>query len=103
MSTGDSTSPRLPRPTWWNLLATPTVRSMILTWVIVIAVGYGFYVFTSRHNDELRQSLSSTQSSLGDLDKRLRQGDSSAIAEIETMRKQVQEFDRVLGAQRDQF
>jgi hypothetical protein len=102
MSTGESNSPR-PSPSWWNLLATPTVRSMVLTWVIIIVVGYGLYVLTGRRDDELRQTLSSTQSSIGDLDKRLRQGDSSAIAEIEAMRKQVQEFDRVLGAQRDQF
>lgn len=80
-----------------------TMRGMLLTYAVILALGFLFYWMTSRKNDELRTGLNSTQSSLGDLERRVRQGDTSAVAEIEAMRKRVEEFDRSLATQREQF
>jgi len=58
---------------------------------------------TSRKSEELRTGLTSTRTSITDLEHRVRQGDTSAVAEIESMRKRVEDFDRVLATQREQF
>jgi len=76
---------------------------VIFTWVIIVALFSAFQWMTSRKSDELRNGLSSTQFSLGDLERRVQQGDTSAVAEIEAMRRRVEDFDRVLATQREQF
>jgi len=84
-------------------LLSPQTGSLFLIWLAVALVAGALYYFTSRQSDEFRKGMSATQSTLSDLDQRLRAGDSSAIAEIEAMRRRVQDFDRALTAQREQF
>lgn len=105
MSTGEpiSASENSPASRRFPGSLPPTTRMMLLTWGIVCLAGYALYQITSQQSAEIRQGLSATQSTLSDLDQRLRAGDSSAITEIETMRKRVEEFDRTLATQRDQF
>jgi hypothetical protein len=97
MSTGGPTSGR----TAWGMSA--STRMLLLTWVVIVVGGYVFQMATSQKTNELRKQLTSTQSSISDLERRIKEGDTSAIAELEAMRKQVADFDRVLAAQRDQF
>jgi len=97
MSTGGPTAGR----TVWGLSA--STRMLLLTWVVIVVGGYVFQMATSQKTAELRKELNSTQSSISDLEGRIKQGDTSAIAEMEAMRRQVADFDRVLAAQREQF
>ena len=105
MSTGAPTSPSEDSPTSDRPsgLLPPTTGMMLLTWGIVCLAGYTLYQITSRQSADIRQGLSVTQMTLSDLDQRLRAGDNTAITEIETMRKRVEEFDRTLNTQREQF
>lgn len=97
-SASDNSSTSAPAP---NLMP-PTTRMMLLTWGIVCLVGYGLYSITSRQSELFQKDLSATQSQISDLDQRLRNGDSSAIAEIDAMRKRVEGFDRTLAARADE-
>lgn len=85
----------------WGLSA--STRMLLLTWGVIVVGGYFFQMTTNHRTAELRRDISSTQSTINELERRIQQGDTSAIAEMETMRKQVADFDRVLATQREQF
>ncbi len=97
MSTGGPTV----GTTAWGLSA--STRMLLLTWVVIVVGGYIFQMATTQKTAELRKELNSTQSSITNLEQRIKQGDTSAIAEMESMRRQVADFDRVLAGQREQF
>lgn len=97
MSTGRPSAP----PTAWNL--SPSVWMMLVTWGVIVAGAYTLHTATSQKNSELRSTLLTTQSSISELERRVQAGDTSAIAELAGMRKQVADFDRVLATQQEQF
>lgn len=106
MSTGEPTPPSDDSPASRRspgLPPQPPMRMLFVTWGLVCLAGFALYIMTSSQFYEFRTGLSATESKLSDLDRRLRDGDSSAIAEIESMRQRVEGFDRTLNTQRDQF
>ena len=78
---------------WWARITPGTTRILILTWLIVAVSFWLFERNTRQQTTALKDDLTSTKSAIATLNTRIQQGDASAIAELESMRQKVADFD----------
>ncbi|MCA9010475.1 MAG: hypothetical protein KDB01_12050, partial [Planctomycetaceae bacterium] len=78
---------------WWAGVIRPTMRKLILTWLVIAIAFWVFERNTRQQTAALQNDLISAKSAIATLDTRIQQGDTSVIAEMELMRKRVADFD----------
>ena len=78
---------------WWAGVIRPTMRKLILTWLVIAFAFWMFERNTRQQTAALQHDLTSAKSAIATLDTRIQQGDTSVIAEMELMRKKVADFD----------
>ncbi|MBL8819367.1 MAG: hypothetical protein JNL58_25270 [Planctomyces sp.] len=78
---------------WWARTVPGTTRKLILTWFIVAVALWLFERNARQQTIALQDDLTSTKSAIARLNTRIQQGDTSVIAEMESMRDKVAAFD----------
>lgn len=79
---------------WWERVVPGTTRRLILTWFIVAVSFWLFERTTRQQTTALKDDLTTAKSAIATLNTRIQQGDTSVIAEMESMRQKVADFDR---------
>ncbi len=78
---------------WWAGVIRPTMRKLILTWLVIVIVLFVFERNTRQQAAALQHDVDFTKSEIAAVNTRIQQGDTSIIAEVELMRKKVADFD----------
>ena len=78
---------------WWAGVIRPTMRKLILTWLVIAMAFWVFERNTRQQTTALQHDVKSAKSSIDILRTRLQQGDTSVIAEMESMRQKFADFE----------
>ena len=78
---------------WWAGVIRPTMRKLILTWLVIVIVFFVFERNTRQQTAALQRDVDFANSEIAAVNTRIQQGDTSIIAEMESMRKRVADFD----------